>query len=176
MRPVWPFFHKKGLKVRKFSKFIRKRSIFNWKVRNFALIGSWDLRQWICFKIECLKTWAVGCIYGSPCKLSVNPKLSCGGNSAARYQSNDNQEKAWNLGFFAGVLISPVLSQNMGHGLSPKRGVIWVYLKKVLVSVFHEINFSKKKLRLCPRTFLQGIYNSDPKAFFHGTSLEGPST
>ena len=32
--------------------------------------------------------------YGSPCKLSVNKKLICGGNLAARYQPNDNQEKA----------------------------------------------------------------------------------
>ena len=76
------------------------------------------------------------------------------------------------------VPLLPVLSylRIWGTVWARKMGVIWVYLKKVLVSVFHEINFSKKKLRLCPRTFLQGIYNSDPKAFFHGTSLEGPST
>ena len=32
--------------------------------------------------------------YALPCKMSVDPKLSCGGNLAARYQLNENQEKA----------------------------------------------------------------------------------
>ena len=43
-------------------------------------------------------------------------------------------------------------------------------------SVFRKINFSTKKLRAYLHASLQGIYNSDPKAFLHGTSLKGPST
>ena len=34
----------------------------------------------------------------------------------------------------------------------------------------------REKLRPYPHACLQGVYNSNPKAFFPGTSLKGPST
>ena len=53
--------------------------------------------------------------------MSVNPKLSCGGNLAARYQPNDNQEKARFLcrGYYQSYPISEYGAQ---VNLSPKNG------------------------------------------------------
>ena len=42
--------------------------------------------------------------------------------------------------------------------------------------VIRKINYSTTKLRAYPHAHLQVSYNSDPKAFFLGTSLKGPST
>ena len=49
--------------------------------------------------------------------------------------------------------------------------IIWVS-----TSVFHKKHFFQKQNRAYPHVSLWGIYNTDPKAFFVGTSLRGPTS